>query len=46
MGDPARNAMLKAIIETIESENLMHKVTDTGKYFLQQLKGLQVGEWF
>ncbi|XP_066916316.1 4-aminobutyrate aminotransferase, mitochondrial-like [Clytia hemisphaerica] len=41
MGDPARNAMLKAIIETIEEENLMQKVTNTGKYFLEQLKGLQ-----
>ena len=43
MGDPARNAMLKAIIETIEEEELMEKVTNTGAYFLEQLRGLQVG---
>lgn len=41
MGDPARNAMLKAIIETIEKDNLLEKVRDNGKYFLAGLNDLQ-----
>ena len=44
MGDPARNAMLKAIIETIEKDNLLEKVRDNGKYFLAGLNDLQVSK--
>jgi len=42
MGDPARNAMLKAIIDTIEENGLLEKVRNTGKYFVNGLKTLQV----
>ena len=42
MGDPARNAMLKAVIDTIEKDGLLEKVRDTGAHFLNGLKTLQV----
>jgi len=42
MGDPARNAMLKAVIDTIEEDGLLEKVRNTGTYLVNGLQTLQV----
>ena len=42
MGDPARNAMLETVIDTIEHDKLLERTQSAGKVLMNGLVNLEV----
>ena len=42
MGDPSKIIFLEALVETVNSENLLENVKSTGNYFFAGLKEIEV----
>lgn len=44
MGDPARNVLLKSVIDTVEKDGLLKRTQKSGAALIDGFKDLQVSE--